>query len=91
VKAIALVEREGQDGSTRYLACYRDPEGRIRSATHSTRRTAERAANREDAEGAGRVLARRQLRAVTFRDYVETDWLPSKHIEPTTGPPTSPT
>jgi hypothetical protein len=32
-----VVERKRNDGTTRYLGCYRDPEGRIRSAgTHST-------------------------------------------------------
>ncbi|MBA2558611.1 MAG: site-specific integrase, partial [Propionibacteriales bacterium] len=44
-----VVERKRSDGSTRFLACYRDPEGRIRSAgTHPTRRAAERAAHRQE-------------------------------------------
>jgi hypothetical protein len=80
-----VVERTKHDGSTRYLGCYRDPEGRVRSAgTHSTRRAAERAANREEQKvlaGSWRDIS---LGSVSFRDYVETDWLPSKHIEPTT-------
>jgi hypothetical protein len=29
-----VVERKKSDGSTRFLACYRDPEGRVRSAAH---------------------------------------------------------
>ncbi len=27
-----VVERTREDGTTRYLACYRDPESRVRSA-----------------------------------------------------------
>jgi integrase len=80
-----VVERKRRDGSTRYLACYRDPEGRIRSAgTHSTRRAAERAAHREEQKVLAGAWRDASLGTVTFRDYVETDWLPSKHIEATT-------
>jgi integrase len=80
-----VVERRKDDGTPRFLAQYRDPEGRIRSAgTHSSRRAAERAANREEQ----RVLAGNwhdhTLGAIPFQAYVETDWLPSKHIEATT-------
>jgi integrase len=80
-----VVERKRRDGSTRYLACYRDPEGRIRSAgTHSTRRAAERAAHREEQKVLAGAWRDASLGTVSFRDYVETDWLPSKHIEATT-------
>ncbi len=38
-----VVERKKDNGTARFLAQYRDPEGRIRSAgTHSSRRAAER-------------------------------------------------
>ena len=72
-------------GEKRYVACYRDPEGRTRSAgTFSSHRAAERAGHREEQ----RVLAGNwrdhSLGAIPFRQYVENDWLPSKHIEPTT-------
>jgi integrase len=67
------------------VACYRDPEGRQRSAgTYSNHRAALRAANREEAkvrEGAWHDHSRGQ---VTFADYVTTVWLPSKHVETTT-------
>src|SRR5688500_10804544 len=70
------------DGDKRFVACYRDPEGRERSAgTFSSRRAAERAANREEAkvrEGAWHDHTRGQ---VTFADYVKTVWLPSKQVE----------
>jgi len=73
------------DGDTRFVACYRDPEGRQRSAgTYSSRRTAERAAHRQEAkvrDGAWHDHSRGQL---TFAEYVETVWLPSKHVETST-------
>ena len=68
-----------------YVACYRDPEGRQRSAgTYSSRRAAERAAHREEAkvrDGAWHDHSRGQ---VTFAAYVETVWLPSKQVETST-------
>ena len=69
----------------RFVACYRDPEGRQRSAgTYSSRRAAERAGNREEAkvrDGSWHDHSRGQ---VTFAEYVETVWLPSKHVETST-------
>ena len=80
-----VVERKRNDGTTRFLACYRDPEGRVRSAgTHPTRRAAERAAHREEQKVLAGSWRDAALGAVSFRDYVENNWLPSKHIEPTT-------
>src|SRR3954447_24904473 len=80
-----VVERKRNDGTTRFLACYRDPEGRVRSAgTHATRRSAERAAHREEQKVLAGSWRDAALGAVSFRDYVENSWLPSKHIEPTT-------
>ena len=77
--------RVTDDGDKRFVACYRDPEGRQRSAgTFSSRRAAERAANREEAkvrEGAWHDHSRGQ---VTFAEYVETVWLPSKQVETST-------
>ena len=77
--------RTTDDGDTRFVACYRDPEGRRRSAgTYSSRRAAERAAHREEAkvrDGAWHDHSRGQ---VTFAEYVETVWLPSKQVETST-------
>ncbi len=77
--------RVTDDGDKRFVACYRDPEGRQRSAgTFSSRRAAERAAHREEAkvrEGAWHDHSRGQ---VTFAEYVETVWLPSKQVETST-------
>jgi integrase len=80
-----IKQRISDDGDKRFVACYRDPEGRQRSAgTYSSRRAAERAANREEAkvrEGSWHDHSRGQ---VTFAEYVETVWLPSKHVETST-------
>jgi len=77
--------RVTDDGDTRFVACYRDPEGRQRSAgTYSSRRAAERAAHREEAkvrDGAWHDHSRGQ---VTFAEYVEAVWLPSKQVETST-------
>jgi integrase len=77
--------RVTEDGDKRFVACYRDPEGRQRSAgTYSSRRAAERAGSREEAkvgEGAWHDHSRGQ---VTFAAYVETVWLPSKQVETST-------
>ena len=62
--------RVTDDGTKRFVACYRDPEGRERSAgTFSSRR----AAWHDHSRG-----------QVTFAEYVETVWLPSKHVETST-------
>ena len=80
-----VVVRVTGDGDKRFVACYRDPEGRQRSAgTYSSRRAAERAGHREEAkvrDGAWHDHSRGQ---VTFADYVETVWLPSKQVETST-------
>jgi integrase len=77
--------RVNDDGDKRFVGCYRDPEGRQRSAgTYSSRRAAERAAHREEAkvrEGAWHDHTRGQ---VTFAEYVEAVWLPSKQVETST-------
>ena len=77
--------RTTDDGTKRFVACYRDPEGRQRSAgTYPSRRAAERAAHREEAkvrDGAWHDHSRGQ---VTFAEYVHTVWLPSKHVEAST-------
>jgi integrase len=80
-----IVTRSSDTGTTRYVGCYRDPEGRQRSAgTYSNRRAAERAAHREESkvrDGAWHDHTRGQ---VTFTDYVKTVWLPSKQVETST-------
>lgn len=80
-----VVERKKDDGTLRFLAQYRDPEGRVRSAgTHASKRAAERAGNREEQQVHAGSWFDRSLGAVPFQEYVEKHWLPSKHIEVTT-------
>jgi integrase len=77
--------RKRADGSVRYSACYRDPEGRTRSAgLFTSRRAAERAAQREEQRVLGGGWHDRKLGEIPFRQFGENDWLPSKHIEATT-------
>jgi len=78
-------QRTTSDGVKRWIACYRDPEGRQRSAgTFPSKRAAERAGNREEQRVLAGSWRDHSLGEVRFREYVEDEWLPSKHIEPTT-------
>jgi integrase len=77
-------ERSGARG-TRYAGIYRDPDGKKRSAgTYSSRREALRAANREEQKVLSGSWHDGSLGQITFRDYVEQEWLPHKHLEVTT-------
>jgi integrase len=77
-------ERSGARG-TRYAGIYRDPDGNKRSAgTYSSRREALRAANREEQKVLSGSWHDGSLGQITFRDYVEQEWLPHKHLEVTT-------
>jgi hypothetical protein len=78
-------ERVTGDGDKRFVACYRDAEGGQRSAgTYSSRRAAERAANREEAKVRDGTWHDHSRGQVTFTEYVETVWLPSKQVETST-------
>jgi integrase len=78
-------KRIDRDGSERYMACYRDLQGRIRSAgTFADEDRANREWQRaEDKLAEGRVgdPARGRVR---FRRYVEETWLPNHEMEATT-------
>src|SRR3954470_19831952 len=77
--------RVTDDGDTRYVACYRDPEGRQRSAgTYPPRRAAERAAHREEARVRDGAWHDHSRGHVTFAEYVESVWLASKQVEAST-------
>ncbi|MBV9164386.1 MAG: tyrosine-type recombinase/integrase family protein, partial [Pseudonocardiales bacterium] len=78
-------KRTGSDGKGRYLACYRDVKGRIRSAgTFASERLADKAWQRAEAKLAeGRVGDPARGR-MTFQRYVEEVWLPNHQVEPTT-------
>jgi len=73
------------DGKRRYVALYRDPTGRQRSAgTFATERQAERAAHRSESTVETGAWISASAGRVTFRDYVEQVWLPSRHVEVST-------
>src|SRR5262249_18039319 len=78
-------KRVGRDGEVRYLACYRDLKGRIRSAgTFASQRQADKAWQRAEtriAEGRVGDPARGRM---LFQRYVEDIWLPNHQVEPST-------
>jgi len=75
-------KRVGADGSVRYTATYRDPAGRGRSAgTFTSRRDAERAGRRAESKVEDGSWLDRTAGRVTFHDYVEGVWWPSRHLE----------
>jgi integrase len=75
-------KRVGSDGKVRWSGVYLDPRGRERSAgTFDGKRAAEKAARL--AEGSitnGEWIDPANAR-MTFREYVEGYWWPSKHLE----------
>lgn len=76
--------RHGARG-TRYTGAYRDPDGATRSAgSFSTRREALRAANREEQKVLAGAWHDSTHGDITFRAYVEKEWLSNKHVEAST-------
>jgi hypothetical protein len=66
-----------------YTALYRDPTGQQRSAgTFTSERAALRAGRSRGSKPAGGID--QSSGRITFRDYVETVWLPSRHVEVST-------
>jgi integrase len=77
--------RVGADGTVRYTATYRDPAGRGRSAgTFTSRREAERAGRRAESRVEDGSWLDRSAGRITFGDYVEQVWWPSRHLEVST-------
>ena len=74
--------RVGNDGKERFTAVYLDPRGRERSAgTFSGKRAAEKAARlAEGTVATGEWIDPANAR-MTFREYAEVYWWPSKHLE----------
>ena len=80
-----VIRRVRQDGSVGYTATYRDPSGRGRSAgTFKTRREAERAGRRAETKVEDGSWLDRNAGRITFHDYVEQVWWPSRHLEVST-------
>ncbi len=68
-----------------YTALYRDPSGQQRSAgTFTSERAALRAGRRAESRVEAGGWIDQSSGRITFRDYVETVWLPSRHVEVST-------
>ena len=82
---MAYAFRRENKGTPSFTGVYEGPDGNRRSAgTFPSRRAALRAAQREEqAVREGRWWDR-SLGDITFEAYVESSWLPSKHLEATT-------
>ena len=69
----------------RFTGFFAEPDGTIRSAgNYNSRRDALRAARREEQRVQTGTWHDARLGAITFKTYVQQQWLPSKHIEATT-------
>jgi len=78
-------QRITDSGAKRFVACYRDPDGRQRSAgTYSSHRAAERAGQREEVKVQDGSWHDHTRGEVSFANYVQNVWLPSRHIEAST-------
>ena len=82
---VASVRRRRTADEWRYTALYRDPAGRQRSAgTFRTKVEADRAGTAAEIRiGHGSWVDPRAGR-ISFADYVETRWWPSRHLEVST-------
>ena len=68
-----------------FTAMYRDPTGRERSAgTFTSERAALRAARRAESQVESGSWFDAAAGRITFREYVEKVWLPSRHVEVST-------
>lgn len=77
--------RRRGDGATRHTGYYRDPAGRTRSAgTFASERAALKAARRAEGRVEDGSWIDRTAGRVTFADYVEHVWWPSRHLEVST-------
>lgn len=80
-----VIKRRAMDGTWRYLAAYRDPAGRKRSAgSFPSHRDALRAATQAEVKVGEGTWIDRQAGRITFKQYVETVWWPSLHLEVST-------
>lgn len=80
-----VVERPVRGDKSRFTAAYRDRHGKIRSAgTFNTKREAERAADRQDDKVTDGTWVDRAAGQITFQQYAQEIWLPSRHLEVST-------
>lgn len=77
--------RRGGDGVVRHTGYYRDPAGRTRSAgTFASERAALKAARRAEGKVEDGSWIDRTAGRITFTEYVEEVWWPSRHLEVST-------
>lgn len=80
-----IVQRTYNDGVARFQVRYRDPAGTKRTAgTYASNREAVKAGRRADGRVEDGTWINPAAGRVTFRDYVEQTWLPSRHLEVST-------
>lgn len=80
-----VMKRVGPDGTARFQAIYRDPHDNKRSAgTFTSRREATAAGRRAESTVELGSWIDRTAGRITFRDYVEHVWWPSRHLEAST-------
>jgi integrase len=78
-------KRADENGKHRYQACYRDAQGRVRTAgTHATKREAERAWLQIELLLSQGRLGAADLGKLTFTRYVNEVWFPNHVLEPST-------
>lgn len=78
--------RVTSSGAVRWYATYFTPDGRqMVGGGYSTKRDAERAADRLEKDAEGGIVSDRGRRKITFASYVEKYYWPAaQHLEPTT-------
>ena len=80
-----IVQRTDNVGVARFQVRYRDPAGTKRTAgTYASRREAVKAGRRVDGRVEDGTWINPAAGRITFRDYVEQTWWPSRHLEVST-------
>ena len=80
-----VVKRTDADGVTRFQVRFRDVDGVKRTAgTYASRREAVKAGRRSDGKVEDGTWINPASGRITFRDYVENVWWPSRHLEVST-------
>ena len=80
-----VTKRRGSDGVLHYQGRYRDPFGGKRTVgTYPSHRQALKAANRAEGKVVDGTWLDPNTGTITFQQYAEDVWLPSRHLEVTT-------
>src|SRR5450830_1269509 len=80
-----VTKRRSSDGTLHYQGRYRDPFGAKRTVgTYPSHRQALKAANRAEGKVVDGTWLDPNAGTITFQQYAEDVWLPSRHLEVTT-------